>query len=153
MSISLNDIIDYGTCKFKVVKYATSEDIGNLRSDVNDKFDLNNDWCYIYPNNGTEQNPANITTGSKYIETNPFPNYFVGMRIELYDSTIGWYQVNHIDYYSGSTYHGIEIYQYNSNIVIRTGNAPYLAHPSDTEVSTTNKISKCRVKVWKIGKI
>ena len=30
MSITLNDIINYGSCKFKVVKFATSEDVNYL---------------------------------------------------------------------------------------------------------------------------
>ena len=30
MSINLNDIINYGSCKFKVVKFATSEDVNYL---------------------------------------------------------------------------------------------------------------------------
>lgn len=32
MSITLNDIINYGSCRFKVVKFATSEDIGQIQN-------------------------------------------------------------------------------------------------------------------------
>jgi len=35
MSINLNDIINYGTCKFKVVKYATLEDVNRLQNQLN----------------------------------------------------------------------------------------------------------------------
>ena len=164
MSINLNDIIDYGTCKFKVVKYATSEDVGNLRRDVNNKFDLNNDWCYIYPNNGTEQNPANISTSSTYILSNPFPGYIVKCEVEVYYNNKWGTAIYNGFSYSNSYYsNGAYCFQHdNDDLVLNTGEQSILAdtqYKRNVRPSTFDSINTyltsipCRVKVWKIGKI
>ena len=109
-------------------------------------------FTIIYPNNGTEANPANITVNSVYLETNPFPGYYVNCIIELYDSNNSkWYCPNVLEYYDNTGHcWGTTAYQLNDNIKITTGTAYISAGQATDAVAST---APCRVKVWKIGKI
>jgi len=160
--INLNDIITYGTTKFKVVKTATSEDIIHLQNNINKKMDLENDWCYIYPNNGTKANPANITANSRYVEANPFPGYIVKCTCELFFNNewgeSGWFtcSVN-----GDNRAMGVKAYQLNNdNIILQTGNWACLIYAMSLGggpfgANSTGSVTNlpCRIKVWKIGKI
>ena len=166
MSISLNDIINYGTCKFKVVKPATTEDIRNIQNQLNSKMDLTNDWCYIYPNAGTEQNPKSISYNSRYLLTNPFPGYWVHCIPELklgnqWGTTIF---VDADDSYS----RGIVALQHGDETIMLTTGSYSNIIPTSTSnwiaaqaVSWTTNVTipsntynlLCRIKVFKLGKI
>jgi len=160
--INLNDIITYGTAKFKVVKVATSEDIGHLQNDVNKRMNLENDWCYIYPNNGTAINPANIAANSRYVEANPFPGYIVKCICELFFNNewgeSGWFTCSSN---GDNRAVGAKAYQLNNdNIILQTGNWACLIYAMSLgggpfSANSTGSVSNlpCRIKVWKIGKI
>ena len=150
MSINLNDIITYGNAQFKVVKVATS-------NDVDDKFDLNNDWCYIYPNNGTEANPANVSNNSSYIMDNPFPNYIVSCIPEiLYNNEWGTTEFTQQGF-------GFAAHQHNNNKIVLVTGYYYLINVTSTRnqyylytwnaVGETITTAPCRIKVYKVGKM
>ena len=159
MSINLNDIINYGTCKFKVVKPATSEDIRNIQNQLNEKIDINNDFTIIYPNGGTAQNPANVSVYSRYFINNPFSGYQVsGIAEFLYNGY--WIESHHRT--NHANLFGIDVYysEKMDNLVVVTGY--YLYHnnsnftgqpPIDITIPDITTSIPCRVKVWKIGKI
>ena len=159
MSIYLNDIITYGNAKFQVVRFQTSKDTEYLQNQINDKFDLNDDYTIIYPNNGTEQNPANVTTNNRYVMNNPFPGYFVNCQAEyLYNNE--WinpgYTTNNCG--SGGYGTGMKASQHNDNYIILQTATDGLTTYSKYQLNTANvnavvTSAPCRVKVWKIGKI
>jgi hypothetical protein len=115
---------------------------------------LNADFTIIYPNGGTETNPANINASTRYIESNPFPGYYVNCIVEiLYNgdwSQTGW----------GNSA-GVKAYPFNNDkIVIRGLNGEILTsdyadgNPFGVGgAGFTVHSLPCRVKVWKIGKI
>jgi len=164
--LNLNDIITYGNAKFKVVKFATSNDINEL----NKKIGLGVDWCYIYPNGGTESNPATVSNNSEYIENNPFPGYIVECKPELYvDGDWGfpnWAQSVRPDNNTWMGF-GVSANQHNNeNINIKVGSQHLYTGSSygntlngsswPKNSPTTGPLNTplpCRVKVWKIGKI
>ena len=159
MSISLNDIITYGNVKFKVVKFATSEDIENIKNNINKKIDLEDDWCYIYPNNGTEQNPANVNYYTRYLCDNPFPGCDVNCKPEIFYQN-QWYNPGYGEVDGSNTY-GIYAEQtYNKTQIIvvtgmtRVSSGGYWGKGANVSTSSGNlTYAPCRVKVWKIGKI
>jgi microcystin-dependent protein len=128
-------------------------DLDNLSADGENHF-LENDFTIIYPNGGSEASPANVTQNSRYVESNPFPNYYVACICEVYVnnmwSTPGWWA-------NGTDCRGIKVGITDGNIVLQTGynglgNSPwYDGNASGTQLSAT--ALPCRVKVWKIGKI
>jgi len=137
-----------------------SKGLNNLTQTGEDHF-LERDFCYIYPNNGTEQNPVNISINSRYVESNPFPGYIVKCDVEvLYNNqwgSAGWYTFE----LNGTGYaRGVKTYMHdNNNIVIQTGNDSCLIAPSQVSGSSfgiggnVGNQLPCRVKVWKIGKL
>ena len=47
-------------------------------------------FTIIYPNNGTEEEPANVANNSRYVMSNPFPGHKVNCIAEvLYDNKWG----------------------------------------------------------------
>ena len=128
-------------------------DVTALSTEITKKFDPRTDFTIVYPNNGTAQNPANVAANSKYVEDNPFPGYFIQAEVEIFNATYSkWFPVKHSDYYTSQNLFGIEVYQFDSNIVIKTQN--YLADGLQAEYgSGTGTSAPCRVKVWKIGKL
>lgn len=119
---------------------------------------LENNWCYIYPNGGTAENPANIVANSRYVLDNPFPDYMISAVTELYNNNTWGEMKNLIYYVSGSSYsQGIITSIYDNKIIIRTGST-YLYGGSiwdGNPFNSTNGYTSlpCRVKVYKIGKI
>ena len=135
-------------------------DITQYASALNQKYDVGSDWCYIYPNNGTESNPANVTLSNRYVLDNPFPGYLVFCVAEiLYDNN--WGATEWLSTYmnSGWQTYGTKANQFNSgSIVVQVGNNSVLTSGVFTGNSfgtLPNNYSSlpCRVKVWKIGKI
>ena len=57
-------------------------DLSNLTATGENHF-LERDFAIIYPNGGSESNPANVTNNSRYVETNPFPGYVVDCAVEI----------------------------------------------------------------------
>jgi hypothetical protein len=133
-------------------------DLDNLSADGENHF-LENDFTIIYPNGGSEASPANVTTNSRYVETNPFPGYYVKCEAEMlfnsnwaapfFDGNGG----------TGSNGYGIMASQLNDNsIIVQTGATGVSTHSNQNgaafgDNSSTPTSAPCRVKVWKIGKI
>lgn len=139
-----------------------NRDLSNLTQDGEDHFLGDDNFTIIYPNGGTEELPANITTNSLYLMSNPFPNYFVACSAEIYYSN-SWHEVAYSNYYNASTTYnantGIIVSQeYDGTIALRTGTqfiASAAARYATTAVLPTDAIATvpCRIRVWKIGKI
>ena len=136
-------------------------DLSNLTTTGENHF-LEQDFAIIYPNGGSEGNPANVTTNSLYLTSNPFPGYYVACSAEIYYSD-SWHEVALSNYFNLSAQDnqncGMVIGQeYDGNIALRTG-LIYIATSAGqyatTAVLPPTQISTvpCRIRVWKIGKI
>ena len=145
-----------------------SDDLQDI--DLDDKFDLDSDWCYIYPNNGTAENPGTVALNSVYIVANPFPGYIVECKPELYvDGAWGFHHWAQADHFSTGNWmgFGVSANQHdNGNITVRVGSQHVYTGSSygnslngsswPSNSPTTGVLSTptpCRIKVWKIGKI
>ena len=139
--------------------------LDNLSTDGENHF-LENDFTIIYPNGGTEANPANITNDTRYVEVNPFPGYRVKCELEVkYNDQ--WGPITFIDHYAGSANRnsGAVAGQLDDDaIVIQTAlNSIFYGTYSTSNINgnlfgitsniTTVNSLPARVKVWKIGKI
>ena len=150
---ALIDVTQYASA----LNQKPSKSLNDLTQTGEDHF-LEKDWCYIYPNNGTAANPADVTKNSRYVMDNPFSGYAVCCIPEiLLNGQWGnpcWQDINT----SGNRSYGISVTQLdNSNIIIQTGNlavkdASFMNGDSFGDV-TQLQSAPCRVKVWKIGKI
>lgn len=118
---------------------------------------LEDNWCYIYPNGGTAENPANITNNSSYVMDNPFPNYIVNCIPEiLYNNEWGTSEFTQQGF-------GFAAHQHNNNKIVLVTGYYYLINVTSTRnqyylytwdtVDATITTAPCRVKVYKIGKI
>jgi hypothetical protein len=125
--------------------------LSNLNATGEDHF-LEQDFTIIYPNGGTAANPANITTNTRYIESNPFTGYYVRIMPEIFYNN-DWLEVTFLDDANSGAY-GISTQTTPTQIGIRTGNAS-IAAGEYQPINTPGNISSapCRIKVWKIGKI
>lgn len=136
--------------------------LDNLTQAGQDSF-LERDFTIIYPNGGSEARPAKVAIGSRYVDPNPFPGYYVKCVAEIkYNNNWGgtnWMcNYNNDADYKGS---GVVSRQLNNDVIItQTGSDFLLALTSDAQgdafgrktVSTLTS-APCRIKVWKIGKI
>ena len=134
-----------------------SKSLNDLSQAGEDHF-LEKDWCYIYPNGGSEESPANVSVDNRYVMNNPFPGYIVNTQVEVYFNSqwgdTGWFD------YAGNYAIGARSSQLdNDSIVIQIGNHPnclttYGNISGSSFGQAYSGISlPCRVKVWKIGKI
>ena len=136
-------------------------DLDNLSADGENHF-LERNFTIIYPNGGSEAIPATITSNSRYVESNPFPDYYISAKLEILSNN-QWVEINTFDSsYNVSTVigQGACIGLVDNDIVIQTGSNS-LAATSSLYGGLLNITSNagviisapCRVKVWKIGKI
>lgn len=142
--------------------------LSNLTDAGKDRFLGADNFKIIYPNGGTEANPANVAVNSRYVEANPFPGYAVHCQAEVLFSgqwgTAEWknFYTSAANNYTG----GVKATQLDDDsIIIQTAG-------SETATSYINLVSNgatcggpftttsaggaalpCRVKVWKIGKV
>ena len=134
-------------------------DLSNLTATGEDHF-LEQDFTIIYPNGGTEANPANVTNNNRYVETNPFSGYIVSCIAEvLYNGewgSSGWYT----EYSGGTRAFGVSANQLDDGgIVVQTGSAgvmlrsPISGNPFGYTANDTIYTLPCRVKIFKIGKV
>lgn len=109
------------------------------------------DFTIIYPNGGTAASPANVTTGTRYVLTNPFSGFHV-VAIAQYMLSGKWTDVM-MTFYSSGTYGG-SCGQVGDDIVLLTGSGGLdgtssvigsLSNNGGTAVNT----APCRIKVWK----
>lgn len=110
------------------------------------------DFAIVYPNGGSESSPANVSTNTRYMVTNPFPGYRVFCLAEIQSGgawgATGWYYA--------TTSRGVSAYQYNDgSIAVQTG-SQFLMGPAvegggaHGNASAISGPAPCRVKVWKV---
>lgn len=135
--------------------------LSNLTADGENHF-LKNDFTIIYPNGGSEKSPANVTNLSRYVESNPFPGYYVKCVPEiLYNNEWGdprW--IFRFDGDSGYSSYGVRTNQLNDDAVVVQTGSRLRGYPSTCQGDPFGDTSgaspttaPCRIKVWKIGKI
>jgi microcystin-dependent protein len=133
-------------------------DLDNLSADGENHF-LENDFTIIYPNGGSEANPANITLNSRYVEANPFPGYRVNCVAEIFINNNWAAPFFDGNSGTGTAGYGTKASQLNDgDIVVQTGKTGVLGYSMYTgnafgDSSSLPTSAPCRVKVWKIGKI
>lgn len=131
-------------------------DLSNLTATGEDHF-LERGFCYIYPNGGTEANPANITNNTRYVEANPFPGYKIRAISELFIDG-HWGEFNNVIYLESYSGFGLLTSTLDdTSIVLQTG-AYGVVGGSAGDGNPFNRTAvintmPCRVKVWKIGKV
>ena len=131
-------------------------DVTALSTEITKKFDPSTDFCFVYPNGGTAENPANVTNNTRYVETNPFPGYEIKAVAELYINS-EWGEWDNTTFSGGSSAQGIVTSVYGDNIIIQTasyslfGGAIFDGNPFQGAAHVFS--APCRIKVWKIGKI
>ena len=132
-----------------------NRDLSNLTQDGEDHF-LEQDFTIIYPNGGTEANPASVALNTRYVESNPFAGYHVMCIAEVFYNdkwgVTGFYNA------AGNDAWGVKANEYDGNIVVQTAvrgvmtNSNVTGNPfGNNNLSPTS--APCRVKVWKIGKV
>ena len=132
--------------------------LSNLSATGENHF-LAQDYTIIYPNGGSEGNPATVTANTRYVESNPFPGYIVSCIVEvLFNDEWGDPGIYNNSNGSAMAYRGIGAHQLDDDsIVIQTlmnsvlGDSNFAGNPFNTTSTPTSL--PCRVKVWKIGKI
>ena len=138
-------------------------DITQLANDVaslTNKFE----FICIYPNNGTEESPADIVRASRYIVDNPFPGYHIQCLPQLFWQNIWtdpcWFSA----YTSTRNSSGVRANQTvpDDKIVIQTGRNALIAASLDSgnafDILYSNESIipaqlPCRILVLKLGKI
>lgn len=125
---------------------------------------LENQFTIIYPNNGTAESPANITINSKYIFDNPFSDYQINCKAEIFLGGV-WFTQKFVAFYNGSDYYssGFFCEPYKDKIVLITGsyyltlsdNNDYIyrVYPSIHNLNISATTAPARIKIWKVGKI
>lgn len=109
-------------------------------------------FTIIYPNDGTEENPANVVANKRYIMANPFPNEPVVCDVQLLVNgswaNPGWLYSN-----GGQGIRAGQLEE-SGNIVVQTGSSLIANTASWTgglHNNTGNIASaNCRVKVWRV---
>lgn len=137
---------------------STDIEISNLANEVvelqSKKFG-EEDFTILQVNGGN-----NITTNSRYVLENPFPNYYVGCIVEIFTAgswhESGWFDMQYSSDKRLLAY-GVRVSQLNNtlvvqsaNMAIESGTASLSGSPLTAGDSTS---APCRVKVWKVGKI
>jgi len=161
------DDITPNSALLDVTQYASdlanraSRSLDSLTPEGEDHF-LEQDFTIIYPNGGSEGNPANVTTNSRYVETNPFPGYAIACVLEVkYNNEWGRPGSLISEWGNGSQrnfYRGVDAIQLNdNNIIIQTATDSIMS-PANHGLAPFNNSDHvttlpCRVKVWKIGKV
>ena len=143
-------------------------DVTALSTEITKKADYRTDFCYVYPNNGTAENPANVSLNSTYIVSNPFSGYVVRCSAELY-CWDEWVEAPFVYHFWSNDHRTVGLISLqnvaNDCILVITGtngmvtgksnvsifpNSCLVADRGSSDISTP---LPCRVKVWKIGKI
>lgn len=109
-------------------------------------------FTLIYPNNGTEEKPAEVTVNTRYIMDNPFPNTPVICEAEILANgvwgTSGWLYAN--GGYGVSSGHLLE----TDKVIVQTGNVRVanISYQTGGTLGQSLDLSKvpCRVKVWRV---
>ena len=163
--VAEGDSITDGTVVWTICKIGSADlstcantDLSNLTAAGEAKITslpYERDFTIIYPNGGSKANPANISKNERYLESNPFPGYYVTCLVEFLISN-EWGGPGGWVYGQGSS--GTNASQFNDNsIAVVTGTATVFANRtySGNAFGVNQQFTSlpCRVKVWKIGKI
>lgn len=137
-----------------------NRDLSNLTQTGQDSF-LERDFTIIYPNGGSEASPANVTSNSRYVETNPFSGYYVHCVVEVLFNNEWGCPSFYADAYGGGN-RGVFTVAFqldDNNIIVQTGSVGVMLGmsnvcgcPFNVNVDKFYASLPCRVKVWKIGK-
>ena len=131
--------------------------LSNLNATGEDHF-LERDFTNIYPNGGTESNPATVSANNRYVEANPFAGYRVFCVAEIFWNN-SWGETGWMYATSTGGAYGTKASQHNDDsIVVQTGTLIPVGASNETGnpfgVNTNGPATpQCRVKVWKIGKV
>lgn len=112
------------------------------------------DFAIIYPNGGSAASPANVVVGTRYVEDNPFPGFYVICQAEILIGgrwyVPGWYS----DYSGGSRSYGVRACSDGTELVVQTGAQAIATNGkfSGGTYAGSDQISPtpCRVKIWKV---
>lgn len=113
------------------------------------------DFTIIYPNGGSAGSPANVTTNSRYVMTNPFAGHHVICVAEILVGgnwgESGWWRSD------GGLGVGVRAGMYGGDIIVQTGLGSVTADGTSalsggTIPGNQGSLSSapCRVKVWKL---
>jgi len=131
-------------------------DSGNDRYVVLDPYDV--EHTIIYPNGGSESSPSSISTGTRLVETNPFPGFYVVCVPELQlddGSGLKWSEVPW-SFNSGNGGVGINAGYFDGDIVVVTGNFRLISNGYNAtghlwdDTSSNETSLPVRVHVYKI---
>lgn len=108
-------------------------------------------FTIIYPNDGTEENPAKIALSSRYTMANPFSGFKVICIAEVLIND-NWGETGWI-YANGGM--GVMASQLNDDIIIQAGSAAIASQPTNSGAPVTFsgnwvQATPCRVKVWRV---
>lgn len=134
------------------------QQITALQNQISDS----NNFAIIYPNGGTEEQPAEVSINSCYIEENPFPGYNVSCIAQISDGT-RWASTGFINE-GGQIGGGIiasqllpddKIYVMTGLAYLSTsnGNTQFSGCPLAKFITADLAAAPCRVFVYKLGKI
>ena len=123
---------------------------------------ISGDFTIIYPNDGTEENPAEIFINQRIVMDNPFPGSYVNCEAQVYYKNKWGNPCFALDPYNKGWGTGAHQLLPEDKIIIQTGNRAILGgsisngNPFDIMSLTEAEIptvAKCRVLVWKISPI
>lgn len=131
--------------------------VNEVDSKVNElKTEIENNTVVLYINGGTAEQPAEVTTNSRYVEENPFKGYYVYCEAQLFLKN-KWFGFNWTNYNTEGQ--GVKCTQLlpDDNLIIQTGVriVSYPAAFGGYPIDLTEHIpsAPCRVLVYKLGKI
>lgn len=112
-------------------------------------------FTIIYPNGGTEEQPANVSSSKRYELDNPFLGHPVNCQAEILVNNkwgaTGW-GIKVVG--SSSMTYGVTAYEYDGKIVVQVAASGVLisslnsGNPYDTTLTFAS--APCRVKVWRV---
>ncbi len=118
-------------------------------------------FTIIYPNNGSREHPANVTSAQRYVMPNPFPGHYVYCVAEIMlDGK--WGHPGGFVYNASNGYgHGVIAAQYDDgDIVVQVGELVTASNEDcgnsfGKSGSALGDLTQapCRVKVWRLNRI
>ncbi|MFD1259795.1 hypothetical protein [Entomomonas asaccharolytica] len=111
-------------------------------------------FTIIYPNDGTEDNPANIMVNKRYVMDNPFKGYPIICLAELLVNGV-WGAAGHVNIAASGTAYGVGCWPYGDDkIVTQTAGGGIIIASANSGnphgITTSLQTAPCRVKVWRV---
>jgi hypothetical protein len=151
-NIDLSNLSATGEAKFNSKANADLDNLSAAGEAKIANIQLISDFTIIYPGGGTT--PPTVSLNQRYVDSNPFPGYYVACMVEIYYNNKWGFPGN---MNGGETVAS----QFDDDTIVTqtsTGGASYGDSASGCSPwgTANNKYINsvpCRVKVWKIGKI